>query len=895
MLGKVIRRVMVGCLLLVVVSPLSAGLNRWTQAGIEGGSVSALAVAPSDPRIVYAATGGGVYRSATAGEPLWTRASEGLPGSGEGAIRALAVHPDDPDLVYAATFRSGFGEAGHGRLFGTEDGGVTWTEIGSGFSGAPRGIAVGHDRDLFLATSMGLFTTADGGESWVSNPAVGEDVRAVINAEGSIYAGGAAGIFASSDGGVRWQKTSFTGIAEALVWNPENRALYASAAGSGVYWSTSGGGEWHRMPGLSGRVTSLHVAGRGIHAVSGSYIYTYDANSSRWITTLLPENTRVVAVASVAAPRFYVGNEEGVFSGTGLSDTDWQPANRGMHAALGKSVLARGSDDAYAATASGLFHSRDGGGTWSNAAVAKPADLAAGGGTVYVATATGIRSSQDGGSTWSVVTPGKASWIGAASPSPATLYAAFQRELARSTDGGRNWRNISDSLDGGAYWFYYGFYGTTAVDPTDPDSVYVGAGEGLFRSVNGGTTWTRLLGQPGRWHEFSAVAMRAGIIQSALLCGGPSHSFNRSFGCGITTSLDGGKSWSPPELSEERVTSIVLDPIRPGVSYSGTASGRVYRSDDFGHQWGLFGEGLRGAPVARLAINEEGDRIYAATEGGVFTYQIAQSPDIVFEQLPDDPQRLPRLIGQLVEAVPADGDAGRLGPGLLLAVAGTVRGSGGTVFRTDVTLAHSGGTEQDVFVAWLPQGNAGGSLVPMYRITLPPRSDDEGGTLTLTDLADALGLEGLGSFLVVAVDGTGNVDGLAEIDGFARIRSVAGCGGGSVSQSLPAISSELFSRATRARVLGLRHEPSYRTNVGVVNLSDTTQQFTVIVNGELRSGRFNVTVPPFSSLQAAIPPGNYGAVAMTVISGGGLWTAYGSSVDNASGDAWAAVATPLRD
>lgn len=278
-------------------------------------------------------------------------------------------------------------------------------------------------------------------------------------------------------------------------------------------------------------------------------------------------------------------------------------------------------------------------------------------------------------------------------------------------------------------------------------------------------------------------------------------------------------------------------------------------------------------------------------------YQPANT-STTFMRLPDDPALLPNLIRKLL-ANGSERSSGASPTGaataFLLPAVGTVNGSGGRLFRTDVTLANARSTAQDIMVAWLAQGNLNGPSVPAFRATLPPlSSEEEGGTLTIEDLADELGVHGLGSMVVVAVDSRGDVDEAAKIEGFARVRSPASCGSGSVSQSLPAVTSSGFGPHPRGRALGLRHDSTNRTNVGIVNLDEQYREFTVTVAGELHAERFVVTVPPFAMVQAALPDRNYGSVALTISSEGGPWAAYGSSVDNASGDAWASLAAPRR-
>ena len=82
---------------------------------------------------------------------------------------------------------------------------------------------------------------------------------------------------------------------------------------------------------------------------------------------------------------------------------------------------------------------------------------------------------------------------------------------------------------------------------------------------------------------------------------------------------------------------------------------------------------------------------------------------------------------------------------------------------------------------------------------------------------------------------------------------------------------------------------TFRTNVGLVNLYDTSNTFTVNVVGLQGSTTFQTTVQPYSMEQPALPAGVFGDLFIHVTSGASnfnWWSAYGSSVDNATGDGW---------
>src|SRR6058998_2789631 len=99
------------------------------------GSVGAIAVAPSDPNVVYVGTGespirgnvspgDGMYKSTDAGK-TWTHV--GLDNAGQ--IGAIRVHPTNADLVYVAVLGHAFGPNAERGVFRSKDGGRTWDKI----------------------------------------------------------------------------------------------------------------------------------------------------------------------------------------------------------------------------------------------------------------------------------------------------------------------------------------------------------------------------------------------------------------------------------------------------------------------------------------------------------------------------------------------------------------------------------------------------------------------------------------------------------------------------------------------------------------------------------------------------------------------------------------------
>ncbi len=109
--------------------------NPITDRYVKTGSVGALAVAPSDPNVVYVGMGeadirsnfshgDGVYKSVDAGR-TWKHV--GLSDSRQ--IGRIAVHPENPAVAFVAALGHPFGPNQERGLFRTRDGGATWEKV----------------------------------------------------------------------------------------------------------------------------------------------------------------------------------------------------------------------------------------------------------------------------------------------------------------------------------------------------------------------------------------------------------------------------------------------------------------------------------------------------------------------------------------------------------------------------------------------------------------------------------------------------------------------------------------------------------------------------------------------------------------------------------------------
>src|SRR5687767_5475826 len=105
----------------------------------------------------------------------------------------------------------------------------------------------------------------------------------------------------------------------------------------------------------------------------------------------------------------------------------------------------------------------------------------------------------------------------------------------------------------------------------------------------------------------------------------------------------------------------------------------------------------------------------------------------------------------------------------LVPIAGDVIGAQGEHFRTDLTIVNFSDQEQIVEILWIPRQGAGEPVSEF--INVPNRS-----YITHNDVVGGLlGMSGVGSLLVSAVDGSGNLEEDGEITGFARIYANLQC------------------------------------------------------------------------------------------------------------------------
>lgn len=234
---------------------------------------------------------------------------------------------------------------------------------------------------------------------------------------------------------------------------------------------------------------------------------------------------------------------------------------------------------------------------------------------------------------------------------------------------------------------------------------------------------------------------------------------------------------------------------------------------------------------------------------------------------------------------------------IIIPAAGDVPGASGTHFRTDLHVINLRNADQRVAFHWLPQGRSGTGIGPKV-----VRINSRSGFFSSDFVASVLEETGLGSVEIVALDDMGNEDPQAQIHAVARIWTPEpNVPNGTMSQTFPAVAVTNATRSGTKWIFGIRREPQYRMNVGVVNTSRDRQRFrvTAVPTAPGQSNEvLDLDLPPRSMMQtgmsATSSTGSFQIVVVNLSDSTNEtdWQAWASSVDNITGDAWSQIAFP---
>src|SRR5688572_2878803 len=225
---------------------------------------------------------------------------------------------------------------------------------------------------------------------------------------------------------------------------------------------------------------------------------------------------------------------------------------------------------------------------------------------------------------------------------PLLYYAATASGgVWMSADGGTTWRSVWDDQP-------ISSIGSIAVAPTDPNVVYVGSGEanirgnvaagnGIYKSIDGGKTWSHVWKQEGQIGTMAVHPKNADVAYAAVL----GHAFGANAERGVYRTRDGGRTWQQilKKDADTGASDVAIDPSNPSTLFAGLWQARrrpwepvsggpgssLHVPRDGGETWKeLTGQGLPERPWGKVGVAvapSDGRRIYAlieADKGGLF-------------------------------------------------------------------------------------------------------------------------------------------------------------------------------------------------------------------------------------------------------------------------------------
>ncbi len=242
--------------------------------------------------------------------------------------------------------------------------------------------------------------------------------------------------------------------------------------------------------------------------------------------------------------------------------------------------------------------------------------------TIYAATTSGVYKSTNGGEIWSAVNTGlsinppfgpttRATKLVIDPTNPQIIYAGTVSGLFKTVNGGANWTRNDATLPGNSLGSVN--ISALAIDPQNPSIVYAGTATfsgSLHKSTNGGTTWTQIASglQSARPFTVNTTAIVVDPMASGTVFVATS--------AGVFKSVDGGSSWaiSNQGLANVSVQALVMHPTNPNTLLAGTISA----ADAFVAKLDATGDNLLWATFLGGDENEEARAIAVDANENVY-------------------------------------------------------------------------------------------------------------------------------------------------------------------------------------------------------------------------------------------------------------------------------------
>ncbi len=434
-------------------------------------------------------------------------------------------------------------------------------------------------------------------------------------------AGGGRAIFKSINGGTSWAEvgmlpsTSSLQIENLVLSRTNTSIMYARTQGTednipGLFRSSNGGVNWTQID------QGINLAHMAVHPTNPSIVLIGAWSGLVWATTNggvnwtdvtgnLPEDEiRDVSVSGDG--EYWVGlgdyeKENGSLYYTATGGSSWEILNLNQPPGMFVSnIMVHPSNSSIVYV--GLRPTRDG---W----VDPDSDY--------------IYKTMDSGNSWESLKSGKEfaelqskiSILGIVpSSGNDTIYTSWGIQIAKSSDNGLNWANITPPPPSSDIY-------DIAIDPTDNNTVFIPMRSyGIKKSIDGGGSWTVVT--EGLYNSNGCFVVTSPVLDSETVYVGAVE------GTGTFRTDDAGNTWSwldGDDISHPFTDEIRINPHDPDTVWQIADIGRIYVTNNRGQNWTILfdpkdGYGFRFSPVHTLeSAPSNEDILYAVKSGfGIF-------------------------------------------------------------------------------------------------------------------------------------------------------------------------------------------------------------------------------------------------------------------------------------
>jgi photosystem II stability/assembly factor-like uncharacterized protein len=576
--------------------------RTWKEAkDLRNEAIHALTQSRKNPNILLAGGNGKVFISYNKGED-WTRMNDDTVAFSKQLVDSAAFDPRDSKIIYIGTTW---------RPYKSTDGGKTWNLISKGMIDDSDVFAIDIDPanpdHIVSSACSGIYESFNGGELWAKIqgiPSQSRRTRAIVRnpgKNGGVYAGTTEGFWMSADNGKSWGlKTQRELEVNSIAIHPEEpNKIYIATNNYGIMVSTDGGQNFLIQ---NGNFTSRFMrkivvdierpnrfyATTKNTATGGGFIFISDDGGLTW--THSTKNLSITRVAPLAILQdiktpdtIYVGTNQGLIRSLDRGKS-WAPVTEPKPKApkkkkpVKKSVTAKKTVKPAPEPVPTEPVEPPKFVTVLKESVNELKYTTDGKNGILAATDKGLYRTYDLAKGWDRIPFGSGFddnvFTVTQSPGQPTLWVGTSKSgLIVSKDDGLTWQRVADIPNDMSV-------GSIAVDPNNPNQIYVGTGQTFYISRDGGDTFTRrggglpvgnystILINPNNTNEIfaaSSMDVRGGLYYSA----------------------DAGQTWKQLDtkdvnLPSRRVWTMVFDPQNPNRLLVGTHSSGIYRIEKDG-------------------------------------------------------------------------------------------------------------------------------------------------------------------------------------------------------------------------------------------------------------------------------------------------------------------------